>query len=140
MKDCQSGLHYPAQLQGSAHLHNLENSHRELQQPRYKNVPPSDKLWLIANNSKNFPRKNGRILPINRKRSFLIILVLWIFVTAICQRFYPKNNTLFTAFKYIVWICKPVHLDILIHFDSKTNQAIDFVCYWSDDDFAWKCK
>ena len=122
--------------------------HWELQQPRYKNVPPLDKLWLIFKNvqnclkinSKNVPWKNDRILPFNRKRSFLIILVLWIFVTAICQRSYPKNNNLFTAFKHIVWICKPVHLDILIHFDSKTNQAIDFVYYWSDDDFAWKCK
>ena len=30
----------------------------ELQQPRKKNDPPSDKPWLIANNSKSFA--NGR--------------------------------------------------------------------------------
>ena len=37
----------------------------ELQQPRNKNYPLSDKLWLIANNSKSFVNGSKSIIRNN---------------------------------------------------------------------------
>ena len=38
----------------------------ELQQPRNKNIPLSDKLWLLVNNSKSFANWSKSIIRNNK--------------------------------------------------------------------------